>query len=106
MKHPVFLFSLLALWSPVQADPKSRSIAIQNDSGAKVEIYWIHPVSDFRELVFPLFLHFEKRMVELLLIYSYAVEYWLTILVSISKSCRTLVREFSSLALSSTMAHL
>lgn len=43
MKHPVFLFSLLALWSPVYADPKSRSVAIQNDSGAKVEIYWIHP---------------------------------------------------------------
>ena len=45
----LFIFSLLALWpASVQAAESARNIVMQNDSGTKVEIYWIHPVSDFR----------------------------------------------------------
>lgn len=40
----LFIFSLLALWpASVQAAQSARNIVMQNDSGTKVEIYWIHP---------------------------------------------------------------
>jgi hypothetical protein len=40
------LFAALVPWMVVTAYAEEpRSIAIQNDSGTKVEIYWIPPVS-------------------------------------------------------------
>jgi len=39
---------LFALWPNGVRAETARNIVMQNDSGTKVGIYWIHPVSYFR----------------------------------------------------------